>query len=122
MLKVVVAARARTEIKEALVRSSERFGPRIARAYGALIAQSLIDLAERPVLLRSEDQLFPGCKLYHLRWSLRRARRVRGIRLGGARHFLVCEERDGAIHVLCLAHDSRDMPSLVRALHDDPTA
>lgn len=115
MARVVVAAAARADLADALARSSGPFGPVVRRSYAELIAQGLHDLATVPATLRVEDAIFPGCRLYHLSWSLQRARKIRGLRLGSARHFVVCEIVGDTVHVLAVVHDAQDVPRFVRA-------
>lgn len=115
MATVVIAASARADLAEVLSWSGTQFGPVVRQAYAGLVAQVLQDLSSLPPTLRREDGIFEGCLLYHLSWSLTRARTIRGLKLSTARHFAVCELHGDELRVLAVVHDSRDVPRFVRA-------
>ena len=109
--KVTVSSQARTIFSEILTSTEERFGQNVRKDYRKLISQAFHDLADRPQDARSHDEIFFGCHLYHIKWSLKRARAAHHIHLRSARHFLVCKFVDkNTIHVLDIIYDGMDLP------------
>lgn len=106
--RVVLAPAARSDIREALMWSQERFGERAAARYRSLLKQGIHDIAadpERPGSQARPD-LARGIRTYHLYFSRSRARSAMGA-VGKPRHFLVYRCREGVVDVVRVLHDAR---------------
>lgn len=110
-MRVVVAPLARSDIREALIWSQERFGESAAARYRALLKQALRDIAADPERPGSKERpdLARGIRTYHLFFSRDRARSDLGI-VKKPRHFLVYRRRgEDVIDVVRVLHDARDL-------------
>ncbi len=116
--KVTISSQARIVFSEILTSTEARFGLNIRKYYRQLISQALHDLAERPQDARSHEEIFPGCHLYHIQWSLKRARAKHKVQLKSARHFLVCKFIGrNTIHIVDIIYDGMDLPrSIIQRL------
>lgn len=111
ILRIVLAPAARTDIREALMWSQERFGERAAARYGDLLKQALRDIAADPERPGSKERpdLARGVRTYHLFFSRDRARSDLGL-VRKPRHFLVYRLRgEAVINVVRVLHDVRDL-------------
>jgi toxin ParE1/3/4 len=110
-LRIVLSPSARSDIREALLWSQERFGERTAARYRDLLKQALRDIAadpERPGS-RERAELARGIRTYHLFFSRDRARSDLGI-VKNPRHFLVYRRRgEDVIDIVRVLHDARDL-------------
>jgi toxin ParE1/3/4 len=109
-LRIVLAPAARSDIREALVWSQERFGERAATRYRDLLKQGLRDVAADPKRPGSKERpdLARGVRTYHLCFSRDRARSDSGV-VKKPRHFLVYRRRGDVIDVVRVLHDARDL-------------
>jgi toxin ParE1/3/4 len=110
-LRLNLAPRARTDIREALLWSNERFGERAAIRYRELIRQALHDIADDPERPGSKPRsdLGRGIRTYHLFFSRGRVRDVAGA-VNAPRHPVVYRRRgERLIDVVRILHDSRDL-------------
>lgn len=110
-LRIVLAPAARSDVREALMWSQERFGERTAARYRDLLKQALRDIAadpERPGFKERPD-LARGVRTYRLYFSRDRARDDLGV-VKKPRHFLVYRRRgEAVIDVVRVLHDARDL-------------
>lgn len=110
-LRIVLSPSARSDIREALLWSQERFGERTAARYRDLLKQALRDIAadpERPGS-RERAELVRGIRTYHLFFTRDRARSDLGI-VKNPRHFLVYRRRgEDVIDIVRVLHDARDL-------------
>jgi len=107
---------ARSDIREALIWSRERFGETAAARYRKLLQQAIADIAgdpDRPGA-RKRPELAPGIRTYHLSFSRERAGGS-GAAVKHPRHFLVYRSRQDGIDVVRLLHDARDLARHVPA-------
>lgn len=110
-LRIVLAPAARSDIREALMCSQERFGERAAARYRDLLKQALRDIAADPERPGSKERpdLARGVRTYHLFFSRDRARGDLGV-VKKPRHFLVYRRRgEAVIDVVRVLHDARDL-------------
>jgi len=110
-LRLVLAPRARADIREALFWSNERFGGRAAIRYRELIRQALHDIADDPERpgSRPRSDLGRGVRTYHLFFSRGRVRRGAGT-VKAPRHLVVHRRRgERVIDVVRVLHDARDL-------------
>ena len=110
-VRIVVAPFARSDIREALIWSQERFGESASARYRALLKQALRYIAADPERPGSKERpdLARGIRTYHLFFSRDRARSELGM-VKKPRHFLVYRRRgEDVIDVLRMPHDSRDL-------------
>jgi toxin ParE1/3/4 len=110
-LRVVLSPSARSDIREALLWSQERFGERTAARYRDLLKQALRDIAADPERAGSREraELARGIRTYHLFFSRDRARSDLGI-VKNPRHFLVYRRRgEDVIDIVRVLHDARDL-------------
>jgi toxin ParE1/3/4 len=109
--KIRVTRTARRDIATLLKRSENEFGKEAALRYEALLGQALRDLSDDPQRPGSQkwSELFLGARIYHLRFSRKRAQGSLGI-VHNPRHFVVYREHDeNVIEVIRVLHDSRDL-------------
>lgn len=110
-LRIVLAPAARSDIREALMWSQERFGERAARRYRDLLKQAMRDIAANPERPGSKQRpdLARGVRTHHLSLSRDRACGALGV-VGKPRHFLVYRRRGEArIDVVRVLHDASDL-------------
>lgn len=110
-LRIVLSPSARSDIREALLWSQERFGERTAARYRDLLKQALRDIAANPERPGSREraELARGIRTYHLFFSRDRARSDLGI-VKNPRHFLVYRRRgEDVIDIVRVLHDARDL-------------
>ncbi|MFN0171995.1 MAG: type II toxin-antitoxin system RelE/ParE family toxin [Bryobacteraceae bacterium] len=111
-MQIVLADAAQRDLREALLWSEEHFGQHSARRYRDLLKQAIRDIAadpERPGS-RERRELAPGVRTHHLFFSRDRARKDLGV-VGKPRHFLVYRRREGAVDVIRILHDARELES-----------
>lgn len=110
-VRIVVTPLARSDIREALIWSQERFGESATARYRALLKQALRDITadpDRPGSMERPD-LARGIRTYHLFVSRDRARGDLGV-VKKPRHFLVYRRRgEILIDVVRVLHDARDL-------------
>jgi toxin ParE1/3/4 len=109
--RVVLAPSARSDIREALKWSRERFGERAAVRYRDLVKQALRDIVADPERPGSQERpdLARGIRTYHLFFSRERAKAGLGM-VKTPRHFLIYRLRDeSVIDVVRVLHDARDL-------------
>lgn len=110
-VRIVLAPIARSDIREALIWSQERFGERASARYRALLKQALRDIAADPERPGSKERpdLARGIRTYHPFFNGDRARGGWGT-VRKPRHLLVYRQRgQGGIDVPRMLHDSRDL-------------
>ena len=109
--RIVLAPSARTDIREALIWTQERFGERAAARYRDLLKQALRDIAADPARPGSKERpdLARGIRTYHLVFSRDRAAGDLGV-VRKPRHFLVYRRRgEDVIDIVRVLHDARDL-------------
>jgi len=102
MSKLLISASARRDVSDALMYTSQRWGPRQRRLYRSLIQQALDTLLVDPLApaSRARDDIAPGIRIFHI------ARHGRP-----ARHFVVYTVMpQGDVRVIRLLHDAMDLP------------
>jgi len=109
-LRIVLAPSARSDIREVLIWSQERFGEQAAERYRGLLKEALRDIAADPQRPGSRERpdLARCVRTYHLYFSRERAGGDLGI-VKKPRHFLVYRQRGDVIEVMRVLHDARDL-------------
>jgi toxin ParE1/3/4 len=109
--RIILSPSARTDIREVLLWSQERFGQRAAMRYRDLLKQALRDIAADPNRpgSRERPELARGVRTYHLFFSRDRARSGLGV-VQRPRHFVVYRHRgEDTIDIIRVLHDAREV-------------
>jgi toxin ParE1/3/4 len=111
MSRYVLSSTAERDIESILVWTQEQFGSAGRLRYEALLVQAILDVAEDPERVGSQNrpEIAPAARTYHLYFSGSRVDANAG-RVRRPRHFLlyrIC--RDGAIEIGRVLHDSMDL-------------
>ena len=99
------------DIDEALFGSALNFGRSAAHRYRELISLSIREIVSDPELIGSKEEhgLQRGIRLYHLRYSRKRAA-VDGLIVKRPRHFIVYRITDsGLVEIVRMLHESMDL-------------
>ena len=99
-----ITASAKRDVFKTLNTSRTEFGPDAHAAYKALIDRAILDLSEdaRRVGVRHAEDLKPGVRVYHLRFS---RKRVSGRRVGRPRHVFLFRVGDETVTIARLLHE-----------------
>lgn len=101
MLRVLFTDSATRQVGEIGEWGEVRFGEAVRDRYDLLLAQAVIDLAERP--RRRGVEVIDGRVDYHIRHSLPSI--LKADRVGSARHLVIARVVGDALWVLAYAHD-----------------
>jgi toxin ParE1/3/4 len=111
LIAYLVAAAARVDITDILAWTEDRFGEVIRRRYESLLTTGFRHLAADPVRIGSivRDELAPGLRSYHLRYSRERARAAGGF-IRHPRHLLLYQVMPtGMVGIGRVLHDSTEI-------------
>jgi toxin ParE1/3/4 len=98
MARLIRSPRAKRDIIEALEYTKERWGTAQARAYGELIREALVAIADDPCRGKPRDDVRPGIFAYHIAQRGRSARHILFYRVGAT----------GTVEIVRLLHDAMD--------------
>jgi toxin ParE1/3/4 len=118
--EVRISAPASNDIGDIWTWTLERFGHAAALRYETLIDQAIADLAEDPARPTAKERpdLLPGLWVYHLASS--RAHVPDDQAVKSPRHFVMFRHAElGAIEILRILHDSRDLVRHLAAVQQD---
>lgn len=101
---VRLTAAAETDFRGIVQWTAERFGQAQARAYAETLSMALAALAVGPTAIgvKPRDDIAKGLFSFHVTRAGRKGRHFVIFRIAG--------DQDPAIEVLCLLHDSMDLP------------
>jgi toxin ParE1/3/4 len=101
---------ARSDIRDVLIWTRERFGESAAVRYQKLIQRAIADIAGDPGRPGATErpELAPGIRTYHLSFSRERAGGG-GAAVKQPRHFLVYRPGQNGIDLVRVLHDARDL-------------
>jgi toxin ParE1/3/4 len=112
--RLIVAPRARFEIRLIAARILETFGRTTARNYEQLIRQAFRDVGEDPTraAARRFDDEDPPLWAYHLTYSRPRTSALQ--RIGQPRHLLIYSFDEHSVEILRVLYDAMDLRKHVR--------
>jgi toxin ParE1/3/4 len=99
MARLLRSPQAKRDITEVLQYTKERWGNAQARAYGELIKEALVAIANDPERGRARDDVRPGIVALHINQRGRPARHILFYRIGTT----------GRVEILRLVHDAMDV-------------
>jgi toxin ParE1/3/4 len=111
MVQIRLSPEAQEDIEAILAWSHREFGEQVRLRYEELLVQAMLDLAEDPSRVGSQErpELAKGAKTYHIQHS-RNHMNLAGIRIRKPRHFLLCRlANDSFLEIGRVLHDSMEL-------------